>query len=117
MGAEQEQPDYRLFELNHNLKRKIWLTQLTAARLQCSMMNKKLFFGKPCPLLAIERLAANLELEQLRHMLHESLNEYKERAEERRWYPATAPIDVHNRLKEVASDLFREELYGDQMDY
>ena len=32
-GDEHGQEDYRLFELNHRLKRKIWLTQLTAARL------------------------------------------------------------------------------------
>ena len=81
------------------------------------MMNRKLFFGKPCPLLAIESLAANLELDQLKHMLHESLDEYSERAEGRHWFPSSAPIDIHNRLREVAADLYKEELYGDQMDY
>ena len=77
------------------------------------MINKKLFFGKPCPLLVLESLAANLELDQLKHILNESLNEYRERAADRHWFPSTAPIDVHNRLREVAADLFTTELYGD----
>ena len=77
------------------------------------MVNKKLFFGKPSPLLVMESLAANLELEHLKHILHESLDEYRERAAGRHWFPSTAPIDVHNRLREVAADLYKNELYGD----
>ena len=77
------------------------------------MYEKKLFFGKPCPLLMIEQMAATMELDQLKQMFAEGLAEYKVRAVNRSWYPSFAPIDVHNRLREVAADVFMNELYGD----
>ena len=95
-----------MYALDRKLKRKMWLAQLTAARLQCSMYEKKLFFGKPCPLVMIEHLAASLELDELRQMFNESLIAYKERAVNEMENPAYAPIDVHNRLREVASNKF-----------
>ena len=91
----------------------MWLSQLTAARLQCSVYEKKLFFGKPCPLVMIEHIAASMELDELKQIFAESLNEYKARAVNRHWNPAYAPIDVHNRLREVAAEKFANELYGD----
>ena len=65
----------------------------------------------------IEQIAASLELDQLRQIFEDSLKEYKERAVNEQWNPSDAPIDVHNRLREVAAEVFSQELYGDQMEY
>ena len=56
----------------------MWLTQLTAARMQCSIINKKLFYGKVEPLLALEHMAATRSLEELRHIFEETLKTYGE---------------------------------------
>ena len=63
---EQSNTDFRIFMAEERLKRKIWLPQLTAARMQCSMFEKKVFFGKVSPLLALEHLAANMTIEELK---------------------------------------------------
>ena len=50
-------------------------------------------------------------------MFRESLIEYKEIALNEKWNPAYAPIDVHNRIREVSSEKFQKELYGDLMEF
>ena len=81
------------------------------------MYEKKLFFGRPSPLILIEHLVASLELDQLRQIFDESMNEFSERAVNRMWNPAYAPIDVHNRMREIASEKYEQELNGDLMEF
>jgi hypothetical protein len=58
--------DFRIYEVEPLLKRKIWRTQLSGARYQTSIQDRKLFFGKPSSLLQLEHLAAKLSLVELR---------------------------------------------------
>ena len=80
------------------------------------MYDKKLFFGKANPLLAMEHLAATCSLSDLRHIFDESLDLYLKRALEQEWWPPQFPLDLHNRLKEVVAEHFAEEIYGAQLD-
>ena len=44
--------------------------------MQCSVYDKKLFFGKANPLLALEHLSATRSLTDLRSLFHETLKKY-----------------------------------------
>ena len=105
-----------------NLKRKIWLSQLTAARMQCTMYEKKIFFGKASPLLAMEHLAATRSLKELQDVFYGSIEGYKDKvanseANDELWWPPSAPLDLHQRLKESAAREFTEELYKEHLDF
>ena len=115
-GGSNAGRDFRLYEAISAMRRRVWLSQLTAARMQCSMYDKKLFFGKASPLLSLEHLAATRSLAELREVFNDLLEIYKERARSEMWWPPSAPIDLHMRLKEVGAQDFTEVLYGEQLD-
>ena len=94
-GEKDSARDFRLYATNDVLKRKIWLTHLTTARMQCSKYDKKLFFGKASPLLALEHLAATRTLSELREIFFGVLSQYKTRATSENWWPPKAPLDLH----------------------
>lgn len=93
---------------------------MTAARIVSSKQNKKVFFGKPNSLIVIEDICARLTLDQLEEMFYKCLQEYNYRQESDgvdNSIPAYNPIDIHNSLKLIASELFYEELYYKQTEY
>ena len=99
-GGEKRNEDFRLYMADSNLKRKIWLSQLTAARMQCTMYEKKIFFGKASPLLAMEHLAATRSLKELQDVFYGSIEGYKDKvanseANDELWWPPSAPLDLH----------------------
>ncbi len=104
--ATQEK-DYRIYEADHSLKRKIWRPQLTAAKLQCSIYDRKLFFGKPDPLLELEQLSGTLSLQELRDIFNGLIECYKQVAEAEGWFPPMMPIDLHTTLKELGTKHFK----------
>jgi hypothetical protein len=88
-----------LYESDDQLKRKIWRTQLSAARYQISAYGKKLFFGQPDPLLVIEHLSATITIDELKEIFYDCLDEFSETREKQ--VPCHHPIDLHERLKEM----------------
>ena len=66
--------DLTVYESNEALKRKIGLPQLTAARMVCAQHGKKVFFGKPDPLLVIEDLCDRLTLRELQEIFDDVIN-------------------------------------------
>ena len=66
--GDTESTDFTVFEIDHQHKRKMAKPQLSIAKLACSMNNKKLFFGGPPELLAIEDIAYSIELEELKYI-------------------------------------------------
>ena len=74
--AEEEFDDFTVYEVDTLLKRKIGLPQLTAARIMCSIQNKKVFFGAPDSIIAIEDLCARLSLEELEAVFLRAVHQY-----------------------------------------
>ena len=116
-GDMKSSRDFRLYRADEELKRKVWLSQLTAARMQCSMFDKQLFFGQASPLLMMEHLAATKSLAELKEIFEGVLNAYKKKALEEQWWPPSAPIDLHLRLKEAGARDFENELYQEQIEF
>ena len=54
--------DYTVYEADSQTKRKNVKPEMSVAKYACSEHNKKLFFGKPNPLLILEDLAYRLSL-------------------------------------------------------
>ena len=54
--------DYTVFEVNKLLRRKMARPHLSVAKYATTEARKKLFFGKPNPMLVIEDLAYHMEL-------------------------------------------------------
>jgi len=113
VGTPDEADDYTLYESDDALKRKIGLPQLTAARIVCSMHNKKVFFGMPNPFLIIEELCGRLTLQELEDVLFSSMQTYHETQEELgpSCIPAYAQIDIHKLLKRIGMALHHDDLY------
>ena len=66
---DEDQNDYTVYEADSQTKRKIAKPEMSIAKYACSGHNKKLFFGKPNPLLMIEDLAYRLSLQELEDIL------------------------------------------------
>jgi len=115
-GDGKSSRDFRLYRADDALRRKVWLSQLTAARMQCSMYDKKLYFGKASPLLEIEHLAATRSLSELKDLFDSTLDSYQKKASDEYWWPPSAPIDLHFRLKERAAEDHPDELYKENLD-
>ena len=78
------------------------------------MYDKKIFFGKVNPLLAIEHLAATRSLSDLQEVFEGTIDAYLKSANEEMFWPPAAPIDLHQRLRETAADKFSDVLYSEQ---
>ena len=70
---DEDQNDYTVYEADSVTKRKMAKPEMSIAKYACSGHNKKLFFGKPNPLLMIEDLAYRLSLQELEDILEETM--------------------------------------------
>jgi len=68
-------------------------------------------------LLVLEDHICNLELEQLKEMYNNLLNEFKKRADQQRITVSMYPPDFSNNIFNLASELFTEELYDKKMQF
>ena len=59
---DEDMNDYTVYEADSQTKRKNAKPEISVAKFACSEHNKKLFFGKPNPLLVLEDLAYRLSL-------------------------------------------------------
>jgi len=59
----------------------------------------------------MEHLAATRSLAELKELFEGTLNVYQKKALEEEWWPPSAPIDLHMRLKEAGAREFENELY------
>jgi hypothetical protein len=72
--------------------------EMTIAKFACSTPNKKLFFGKPNPLLLIEDLAYRLTLKELEDIMGDAIQTYYDEGLKNNSIPAEHPIDIHFNL-------------------
>jgi hypothetical protein len=96
---DEEANDYTIFETDRMLKRKMARPELSIAKYACSTHNKKLFFGKPNPLILIEDLAYRLTLQELQDIFDDCLQTYHQMSEEIKVVPAEHPIDIHYNIR------------------
>ncbi|CDW83616.1 UNKNOWN [Stylonychia lemnae] len=109
--------DFTVYELDHLYKRKMAKPQLSIAKYACSMQNKKLFFGAPPELLAIEELAYNVDIEVMREIFQDVLDKYNKGANNREFVPSEYPIDIHNCMKKIAVRDHQNILYDKFNEY
>ena len=65
--------DYTIYRADTQIKRKIGLPQLTAARMVSAQHGKKLFFGKPDPLVLLTQICETMTLQELEEIFEESM--------------------------------------------
>jgi hypothetical protein len=90
---------------------------MSVAKYACSTPNKKLFFGKPNPLILIEDLAYRLTLKELEDIMGDVMQTYYDEGLEKNAPPAEHPIDIHNNLVQIAMKNYTDKLYGNQITY
>lgn len=91
--------------------------EMSIAKYACSGHNKKLFFGKPNPLIMIEDLAYRLSLQELEDILEETMQIYHETTRDHMSMPAHHPIDIHYGLVQIAMKDHTDTLYGSYLNY
>ncbi len=114
---DEEAEDYTVYEANSQLKRKIAKPEMSVAKYACSTPNKKLFFGKPNPLLMIEDLAHRLSLKELEDIMGDVMQTYYDEGLDKNAPPAEHPIDIHHNLVQIAMKNYTDKLYGNQLIY
>jgi hypothetical protein len=92
---DEDANDYTVYEADNLYKRKVVKPEISVAKFACSQHNKKLFFGRPNPLLLIEDLAYRLSLDTLKDMFAETLQIYNDLGRDMKIAPAVHPIDIH----------------------
>lgn len=85
---------------------------MSIAKYACSTPNKKLFFGKPNPLLLIEDLAYRLSLQELEDILGDVMQTYFDEGIKNQTPPAEHPIDIHNNIVQIAMKDYTDKLYS-----
>eukprot|EP00347_Sterkiella_histriomuscorum_P017245 403350129 len=109
--------DYTVFEADSVLKRKCARPHLSVGKYACTEPNIKLFFGRPNPLLVLEDLAYNMDLQELKDIFLDITQQYHKDALLNHTLPVEHPQDVHHHLKSYTRVKYSNEIYSKELDY